>query len=990
MKPIRVLLGTVATLSAAQLYAGEAVFYVTEDGAPISDLAVSVDGKKKLVGKNGFVVFDVKDGEHSVELSQFGEWAGEFDFTTANDQNAEIQVEMIGGEAIPEVQLYNDGEATAALGQISGYLTSEETGGGVEGARISVSDTLSVVTDQEGFFQLEAPRGEYDLTIAHPSYGNRDVKNIRVLSNVATNVNMDMSLSGDGVIEEVVAVGSYIPSTATAQERDSSAVLDSIGSEQFSRFGDSNAASALKRVAGVSLVGGQFAVVRGLQGRYISSTLNGSLMPSTDPMRRDVPLDLFPSSVLGGINIQKSYTPDLPGDTTGGAIQMETKGLPDELTTKVSLTLGMNSRTTFSEVNGYQGGDSDYLGFDDGTREMPGRVDSATNGGKESLNYCSIDANVCTLPEEGAAIAKSFDNNYNVQQIQARPETGFSFAHGDLFEVGSETFGYYGALQYKNKWEARHDAKIDDLSGAGEYERTKIKTDLTGYFVAGWEGASDTVTSKTILLRKTDNSIRTSSIFDEDEGQETDKTTLEWVERQFLSQQLLGEHFFGDGEHQLNWRLGLAQTTRYEPDRRTYTYLNDRLSSSTVERRFSDLTENAIDLGVDYTFEYLIDDDMTIKLKTGLLTSQKDREVELARFGLTTPDGSLNLEQGVEQILSDNNFDNQLVLFQTTTAPTDSYEATDTVNAFYGSAELTLQDVTILAGARHEDSSQELEYPEQSAADNTLDATELLPVVSVNWAYNEDWQFRAGVSQTLSRPGITERSQSVQYDPETDEQIIGNPNLEISKITNLDVRAEYYFSDDESVTLAVFNKSITDPIERTIPDASGSSADGTTFRNEDSATIQGIEIDFRKDVIDEENWTGFLSGNYTFLDAEVTLSNETANLEGTEKRQLQGQSENLANIQFGIDHLSTGQNLTLLVNYFDERIYKAARSLGPEVEEARMTMDLVYQYDINEETVLKAKATNITDAQIVFSREGEEIESYYNGVGFNMTLSTSF
>src|SRR5690606_16547859 len=137
----------------------------------------------------------------------------------------------------------------------------------------------------------------------------------------------------------------------TARQRDSSAVLNAIGAEQLARFGDSSAASALKRVAGVSVVGGQFAVVRGLQGRYISSTLNGSLMPSTDPMRRDVPLDLFPASVLGGINIQKSYAPDLPGDTTGGAIMMETKGLPDGEVRKLGVSGAINTRTTFNNVN---------------------------------------------------------------------------------------------------------------------------------------------------------------------------------------------------------------------------------------------------------------------------------------------------------------------------------------------------------------------------------------------------------------------------------------------------------------------------------------------------------------------------------------------------------------------------------------------------------------------------------------------------------------
>src|SRR5690606_9928416 len=101
-------------------------------------------------------------------------------------------------------------------------------------------------------------------------------------------------------------------------------------------------AGALKRVAGVDVNDGKYAVVRGLDGRYISSTLNGDLMPTTDPLRRDVQLDLFPANILGSIQIQKSYTADMPGDTTGGSIGMATRNAPDERVHQISLAAGYN------------------------------------------------------------------------------------------------------------------------------------------------------------------------------------------------------------------------------------------------------------------------------------------------------------------------------------------------------------------------------------------------------------------------------------------------------------------------------------------------------------------------------------------------------------------------------------------------------------------------------------------------------------------------
>lgn len=990
MKPVRTLAAAIAAASLSTAYAGEAVFYVTEDGAAASNLAVTVDGKKKLVGKSGFVSFDLDGGNHSVELSEFGEWVGDFEFNAAKNQNAEIQVEMIGGEAVEEISVYTPGQEQApAVGKISGNLESEETGGGVAGARISVEGTeLATTTDNDGYYELELPRGEYTLVIADPNYGKREVKNLRVMSNVATSVNMSMSLSGDGVIEEVVAVGSYIPSTATAQERDSSAVLDAIGSEQFARFGDSSAASALKRVAGVSVVGGQFAVVRGMQGRYISSTLNGGLMPSTDPMRRDVPLDLFPASVLGGIEIQKSFSADLPGDSTGGAIRMTTKGLPSETANKVSVTLGLNSRTTFSDVNGYDGGSTDWLGVDDGNRELPSKADSITNGGKDEVNYCDV-ASLCLTPEQGVELSQSFENNYSVKQIEAKPEKGFSFS----FSNADSILPMYGALQYKDKWSARHDANISDSGVNGTYERTKRNIDTTGYFVIGFESDSSTYVSKSTILRKTDDTVRTSSVYDDSKDQQIDKVVLQWVERQYLGQQFTGSHYFNIGdETQLDWRLGYSQTNRYEPDRRSYEYINENILTGSLERRFSDLTEDAWDVGFDLESVNMIGNVAELKLKAGVAYNKKDRVVDLGRFGIQVLDSANASQTGsLEDILTDTAYQNGIFAVTTRTTATDNYEAEDKLVASYVSGELDFEKFTVMGGVRSESFEQTLTYPQESSADNTLDGSDLLPVVSLNWRISEDLQLRASASNTLSRPGITERSASVQYDPETDDPLLGNPDLEVSKILNLDLRLEYYFSEEESVTLALFSKSVDSPIERSVINADGSASNGYTFRNEDSAEIQGLEIDFRKDLFEDGNWGGFVSGNFSFIDSEVQLDAESARLEGQSSRQLQGQSEVLGNVQLGLDHLPTGQSITFLVNYFDDRIYATGRGQrAEEVEDGRSTIDLVYRYDINDDLAVKAKATNITDEKVSFSRDDNVIESYYVGTDISASLEYIF
>ena len=212
------------------------------------------------------------------------------------------------------------------------------------------------------------------------------------------------------------------------------------------------------------------------------------------------------------------------------------------------------------------------------------------------------------------------------------------------------------------------------------------------------------------------------------------------------------------------------------------------------------------------------------------------------------------------------------------------------------------------------------------------------------WKPTDEIQLRLGYSETVSYPGLIERSQSLSYDPTTDDPIFGNPNLVASAIENFDARLEYYFSDAESISLAIFLKEIADPIERALPDASGSAAAGITFRNQTSADLQGIEIDFTKNVAESDSWTVFVSGNLSYIDSEVELSANSLRLEGeaANGRPLQGQSEWLGNVQFGFDHYPSNQKLTVLINYFDDRIFRVARgaATGSEIEVERFLLDL--------------------------------------------------
>lgn len=995
MKMIRVLAGAIAALSAANLYAGEAVFFVTEEGKAVSDIAVVVDGSKKLVQQNGFVAFDVGGGEHLVSLTQMGEIIGEFSFTVKAEENAEVKVEIVGGETMPTVSTWAPGtDANAGMGVITGVLTSMDTGGAVQGARISVEGTeFAAMSDDKGYFELELPRGTYDLSIAHPSYGKKSSKGVRVFSGSSVQLDFDMSMSGSGVIEELVATGSYMPATDVAQKRDASSILESIDSEQFSKMGDSDAASALKRVSGVSLIGGQYAVVRGLAGRYISSSLNGGVIPSTNPLTRDVSLDLFPAGMLQGIEINKGFTPNLPGDSTGGAINMVTKGMPEERTAKLSAGLGVRSGVTGKDVISYDGGNTDWMGFDDGTREMPDVVNAFTQFGQTSYSVCN-DPNECITTDFAASLASSFENIYSVKSKKAAPDFDIGLSYGNTREISRGTFGYYGDVSYKSKWGERQAAKIDDDSGFFKYDRSRRNIDTNAYGVLGLtdtEGNHELL-SKTMFLRKTDDTTRRAVGIDS-EGTPIDDITLQWVERSYIGQTFSGEHFFADQVHQLDWRFTSGLSMLYEPDRRTYQYRTNQIFPQTLERRFTDQKEDSTDLGVDYTFNMHLSDTVSSKLMAGFQVADKNRDTRLARFGIVQSPTVNTVGLDLESLLVPDNFFNGNFTMLVRTAATDSYDATDDMRAWYFNTETDINaEWVVTAGARFEDATQELIYVNSMASNDTYETDEVLPAVGLTWKTTDQLQLRFSYSQTVSRPGLTERSSSSLYDPETDEQVFGNSALVLSNIDNWDFRAEFYFDDIDNVSVGAFTKQIDNPIERTVPDASGSAAANSyTFVNQDEATVSGIEFDIRKTLLDDGVFNGYVSSNLSLIDSEVTLAGRSIALEGSgDTRELQGQSDVLVNVQFGIDHLATLQSVNVMLNYFSDRISKVGRAGRNEIEEGRPTVDVVYRYEMYPELTLGAKIQNLFDQKVKYTIFDEVSESWHDGTYVNVNMAYSF
>ncbi len=612
MKRFAVNAGLLFALLSQPALAATTYLMVFLDDAPVSGVALDVNGANAgTTNLRGSAEFNIAAGDHVLTLVDDGI---RFPVTFASAPGEDVEISVVFSTApglAPEVSIRKFGPADSGNGYITGQVL-DSSGAPVSGATVALIGTpYSALSDESGIYTMEVPRGAYDLTVNASGYNDVSVNGVRVMSGLGVTAGIRLQPEGTaavrgGAVEEVFVLGVFNPQEGSASvERYATSITNAIDVAQLERFGDSDVAAALNRVVGVAVTDSKYATVRGLDGRYISSTLNGLLMPSTDPQRRDVQLDLFPTDILGGIEIQKSYTPDQLATTTGGSIKILTKGLPDQTVRKISTSFGYNFDVTGKKVLKHAGSTTDFAGVDNDLRELPDGVLAVTDGGR-SLTICDPSvADICTSPEDAARLGVLFQDDYNVEQRNALPDAGISIAAGDLFEAGEGQWGYYLAATYDRSTDDRGDAELTNpLETTGGYERSRITVDATGYLALGYEyGEADEILSKTTFLRSSDDTTRVESGLDGREGNQIDRTILEWVERQFISQAFTGHNeLAADGSlHKLDWRIAYSRTDRDEPDRRQYSYFNNNLSTSAFERRWSDLEEEALDLTLDYT-----------------------------------------------------------------------------------------------------------------------------------------------------------------------------------------------------------------------------------------------------------------------------------------------------------------------------------------------------------------------------------------------------
>lgn len=794
------------------------------------------------------------------------------------------------------------------------------------------------------------------------------------------------------LIEEISVIGQFVPD----EKRGTDQISNVVGEEQFTRSGDSNIAESLKRVSGLSTVAGKYVYVRGLGERYATTLLNGAILPSPEPLNRVVPMDLFPTGILESVLVQKTYSAAYPGEFGGGVLQMRTKKSTDEFFWNFASTVGVIDNATFKDGYTVSGGDTDWLGMDDGFRAPSQELLSATANGNE-LKLKSRFSGIGVPAEQLEVVGESFNNQYTPTEESAPPNANISTSFGNFYDIGSTgvKLNYLASLDYSNSWDTnRIERNTYVPSGVGldiqedlDVVNTENSIDLSGIFSAGLDiDENNNVRFTSVALRQTDNRVfkTTGETLD---APDLSTVELQWVEREILSNQLQGDHYFPAlNELVVNWRYSDIVATREAPDTRSYRYDGGEFSSRVDGnmRSFDELEDNASELGIDLTMVFYGPRNSIITPKFGYVSSEKERDSEIRRFGFAFNGPLANNNQlllrPLEEILSPENITEAGFVIRELTRPTDSYKANNSLEAFYGQVEVNVDDrLRLTFGGRQEDFDQvtttfDLFRPSTSVVAD-LSRKEFLPSFSATYIHY-DHQFRFAYSETVSRPDFRELSTSPFINPETGREIFGNPNLDITSITNFDFRWEWYFGFADYLSAGFFYKEFVDPIEAVI----FSPVDPrVTYINAQSAENQGIEIEGYKrlDFLGPLGEDFYVQGNVSFIDSLVNIRESDLGSLTSSSRALQGQSDVLFNAQIGYEPYS-GTTATLLYHYFGDRIDSVGIEGAPDlIQEGYGELNFIFIKELNRNWQITAKAKNILDARSEIT-QGSLLTNGYN------------
>jgi outer membrane receptor for ferrienterochelin and colicin len=897
-------------------------------------------------------------------------------------------------------------------GKISGKVTDSKSGETLIGLTVKITGAaLGASTDIEGRYTLgNLNPGKYNLTFSYVGYQSKNITEIEVLAGKTTNLDLIMEEATSVALEEVVITATVRQESISAlyaQQKNSISISSGITSELIKKTPDRNTSEVLRRVSGASIQENKFVIIRGLADRYNSSILNNAVLPSSEPDRKAFSFDIIPSNLIDRIVVNKTASADLPGDFAGGIIQVITRDVPEENFLNASASFGYNNQSTFKDFTSNNRNKYDFLGFDDGSRNLP----AGFPGSFQSYNPLSN--------AEKAKYSAQLKNAYAESTPMAIPTQNHQLTWGkrkDLKNSGS--FGSVVSLSYRNSQNTAFAERIDyEFSGSPFYEYSenisKYSTNLGALANFAYIKGGNKIAFKNIYNRSFEDNYTARTGFTNDNIQDVRLNVSDLTTKSLLNSQLEGESQLGKKQVKLTWNLNYSRVERDQPDQRSLDYRRSlgstepfRLIDRNTRRLFSNLEEDTFGAQAALAIPVkLFDQPSTFKV--GFLKQYKQRDfgARIFNYLFVGPSAFEPSISGLpkEQIFAPANIGTNGYILTDFSNNTDSYDANSDLNAGFLLMDNKLgEKIRLSYGARFEQFAQTLnaiDFSGQKIAAQQ-DNFDVLPSANFSYSLNSRSNIRLSGSQTVSRPEFRELALFNYYDFITQTSITGNPALKRAKIFNGDLRYELYPSAGETFTVSAFYKNFNNPIEQRVNSNSTPVVRGINYLNADQATSLGIELDIRKKLsfMGDKEWLNNLTAfaNATYIHSQVQG-------EGID-RPLQGQSPYLINA--GLQYFSpkTALTFTSVYNRIGQRIFLVGYQGYPDIyENARDVFDFqVSKKILKSQAEVKLNVGDILNQSTVFYQnnagntkrayEGAGIDRMINSLklGSNVSLSFSY
>lgn len=854
-------------------------------------------------------------------------------------------------------------------GTLKGSVKDGEAHETLPFANIYLENNKSVGTtsDIDGNYVLKLDPGTYTVVFSFTSFEPR--KEVIVIG-AGEIITKDVSL---GVSSDVLEAVQVVVEKKTAnsikaldmEKAKSSNMIDGTTAEQMQKTGDNDAGEVMKRVTGVSVVGGKYVYVRGLGDRYTKTILNSMVIPGLDPDRNTVQMDIFPTALIDNIIVYKTFTPDLQGEFGGGIVDVQTKDFPSKKYFKIKTNFGYNTNATFNpNYIGYKGGKYDFLGFDDGTRALPIRT---TDVFPDPTQYDPKTSEMTGKfnPTMGATPQSNFLNQNHL----------IAFGNNYKFDSSNTEYGYNFVMNYRNNYTFYNDVQFNEYklnpdTTKDELSRIRSSKGQMGVNNVTWS----TLFSNALKINKdnkisltffhTQNGKSSSGILTEKDFEENPatlyKNSLQYTQRSVSNALLAGKHELN--KWKIKWKLAPTYSKITDPDIRstileqvnnaadgtTHYYLSQGVGSE-IQRIYRYLSEINLSERVDFEYTFNQWDSLESKVKFGVMDTYKNRDYSVYNYVFNLQNIN-EVSKDPNDLFAPNNIwtpQNNKGIFGTGQRElANTYTAQQNIFGAYVMNELPItKKLKTIYGLRTE---KAVNYYTGQKADasviynhkKVLDALDFMPAVSFVYALKDEMgktmNLRGAYSQTVARPSFKEKSVSQIYDPIQGRRYNGNIDLMETHIQNYDLRWEYFFGRTETVSFSSFYKSFQNPIEIVSFTKNPNEIQPV---NAGHADLIGGEVEFRKRIgFKDKDWNKFTVGsNLTLVKSRIDMKQVVVDIDGTTEydvrvknarvgetisqyRPMYGQSPYVVNIFVGFTQDSLGLDINVSYNVQGKRL----------------------------------------------------------------------